>query len=67
MGDFVFVHLHNPSFGPRGKSRWLLIKRRDEHGNASWRIADPAMDHSVLTGRTMKEVQKAQLAKRAAR
>lgn len=66
-GGFVLVHSRTRSLGSRGKSPWLLIKRRDEYADPSWQIDDPALVHSVLTGRTMKEVQEGKLAQRAAR
>jgi hypothetical protein len=45
-------------FGPEGKeTRWLLIKRRDEYADSGWRIEDPALDRSVMTGRTLEEIE----------
>jgi bifunctional non-homologous end joining protein LigD len=40
------------------KESWLLIKHRDENADPSWDINDPELDRSVLTGRTLKEIQK---------
>jgi bifunctional non-homologous end joining protein LigD len=39
------------------KERWLLIKRRDEHADPSWNIENPRFNRSVLTGRSMKEIE----------
>ena len=38
-------------------SSWLLIKRRDEYADPSWDIESPKFDRSVLTGRTLKEIE----------
>jgi hypothetical protein len=38
------------------RERWLLIKHRDEHADASWDIERPELARSVLTGRTLQEV-----------
>jgi hypothetical protein len=37
--------------------RWLLIKQRDEYADPSWDIDSPELDRSVLTGRTLKEIE----------
>jgi bifunctional non-homologous end joining protein LigD len=39
------------------KERWLLIKHRDEYADPSWDIEDPRFDRSVLTGRSLKEIE----------
>jgi bifunctional non-homologous end joining protein LigD len=65
-GGFVLIHASPRRAGPQGKSQWLLIKRRDNYANPSWRIDDPALDRSALTGRTMKEIQEGQPAKKRA-
>jgi bifunctional non-homologous end joining protein LigD len=39
-----------------GIESWLLLKQRDEYANPSWSIKDVRFDHSVLTGRRMKEI-----------
>jgi bifunctional non-homologous end joining protein LigD len=39
------------------KERWLLIKQRDEYADPSWDIESPRFDHSVLTGRSLKEIE----------
>jgi bifunctional non-homologous end joining protein LigD len=63
-GGFVLVY-PGIRFGESGeKARWLLIKRRDEDANPAWEIEDPALDRSVTTGRTLKEIQLGEPAKR---
>ncbi len=39
------------------KERWLLIKQRDQYADSSWNIESPRFDRSVLTGRTLKEIE----------
>jgi bifunctional non-homologous end joining protein LigD len=56
-GGFVLVY-PGTRFGQSAKkARWLLIKRRDEMANPAWKIEDSALDRSVTTGRTLKEIQ----------
>jgi bifunctional non-homologous end joining protein LigD len=63
-GGFVLVY-PGTRFGESGeKARWLLIKRRDGDANPAWEIEDPALDRSVTTGRTLKEVQLGRPARR---
>jgi bifunctional non-homologous end joining protein LigD len=65
-GGFVLLYPRR-SFGEPGeKARWLLIKRRDEYADPSWKIDDPPLDRSVLTGRTLKEIEENRPAKRRA-
>ena len=55
-GGFILVY-PGTRFGESGKkARWLLIKRRDEMANPAWEIGAPALDRSVTTGRTLKEI-----------
>jgi hypothetical protein len=35
----------------------MLIKQRDEYADASWNIENPRFDYSVLTGRSLKEIE----------
>lgn len=56
QGGFVFVRPGGRFAERGGKKNWLLIKHRDEYADPSWRIDDPALDRSVLTGRTLKEI-----------
>jgi len=52
-GSFVLVKLRQPQ---KDKGRpWLLIKHKDAHVDPSWNIEDH--DGSVLTGRTLKEIE----------
>src|SRR5262245_32179322 len=39
------------------KESWLLIKQRDAHADPSWDIESPDLDRSVLTGRSLKEIE----------
>jgi bifunctional non-homologous end joining protein LigD len=41
------------------RKRWLLVKHRDEYADPSWDIESPELDRSVLTGRTLKEIEMA--------
>jgi hypothetical protein len=41
----------------------LLIKGRDEYADPSWDIDRPRFDYSVLTGRGLKEIKRANPAK----
>ncbi len=55
-GGFTLVQTGKRSGHSSQKERWLLIKHRDEHADPSWDIESPRFDHSVLTGRSMKEI-----------
>jgi bifunctional non-homologous end joining protein LigD len=39
------------------KERWLLVKHRDEYADPSWDIESTRLDRSVLTGRTLKQIE----------
>ncbi len=65
-GGFVLVYPGRRLAEPGEKTRWLLIKRRDEYADPSWQIEDPALDRSVLTGRTLKEIEEGRPAKKHA-
>jgi bifunctional non-homologous end joining protein LigD len=56
-GGFTLVRTGARSASPSGKERWLLIKHRDEYADPSWDIGSPRLDRSVLTGRSMKEIE----------
>ena len=56
-GGFVLVHMHRARTRPREKSRWLLINRKDEYAGRSWDPEDEAVSRSVLTRRTLEEIQ----------
>jgi bifunctional non-homologous end joining protein LigD len=47
----------------RKRTRWLLIKRREDYANPSWQMEDAALDRTVQTGRTMKEIKQGRTAK----
>jgi bifunctional non-homologous end joining protein LigD len=57
-GGFTLIRTGNPSSDP--KERWLLIKQRDEYAEPSWDIESPRFDRSVLTGRSLKEIETAE-------
>jgi bifunctional non-homologous end joining protein LigD len=63
-GGFVLVQPSGRFAEREGKKNWLLIKHRDEYADPSWRIDDPALDRSVLTGRTLKEIAENRPAKK---
>ena len=56
-GGFTLVRTGKRSAGPSERKRWLLIKHRDEYADPSWDIDSPELDRSVLTGRTLKEIE----------
>jgi bifunctional non-homologous end joining protein LigD len=56
-GGFALIRTGNLSTDPGQKERWLLIKQRDEHAEPSWGIESSELDRSVLTGRTLKEIE----------
>jgi bifunctional non-homologous end joining protein LigD len=58
-GGFTLVRTGSRSVSPKDKERWLLIKHRDAHADSAWDIEDPRYDRSVLTGRTMREIESA--------
>src|SRR6267378_41072 len=62
-GGFVLLCPGRPLAEPGSKTRWLLIKRRDDYADPSWRIEDPALDRSVKTRRTLKEIKQGRPAK----
>jgi bifunctional non-homologous end joining protein LigD len=56
-GGFTLIHTGTRSAGRGERNQWLLIKQRDEYVDTSWNIENPKFDRSVLTGRTLKEIQ----------
>jgi bifunctional non-homologous end joining protein LigD len=56
-GGFTLVRTGKRSAIPSQAKRWLLIKHRDEHVDASWDIESSRLDRSVLTGRTLTEIE----------
>jgi len=65
-GAFVLLHPGKRGVAAGQKERWLLIKRRDQYADPSWRIEDPALDRSVVTGRTLKAIEERRPAKKHA-
>ena len=55
-GAFVLVHMGHLRGKPGEKSRWLLIKRKDQWADTKWKSEAPAMVRSVLSGRTLEEI-----------
>ncbi len=53
-GSFVLVKLRQPEKKGEGKP-WLLIKHKDAYVDPGWNIDEH--DGSVLTGRTLKEIE----------
>jgi bifunctional non-homologous end joining protein LigD len=59
QGGFTLIRTR-PRSPDRGEGeRWLVIKHRDEHADPSWDVESPELDYSVLTGRTLKEIEEA--------
>jgi bifunctional non-homologous end joining protein LigD len=56
-GGFTLVRSGKRSADSSNKEHWLLIKHRDEHADPSWDIESPRFDRSVLTGRSLKEIE----------
>jgi len=56
-GGFTLVRTGKRSARPGQKERWLLIKHRDEHADPSWNVESPRFARSVLTGRSLKEIE----------
>jgi bifunctional non-homologous end joining protein LigD len=55
-GGFTVIRT-SPSTDANASKRWLLIKHRDEYADPSWDIESPELDRSVITGRTLKEIE----------
>jgi bifunctional non-homologous end joining protein LigD len=58
-GGFTLVRSGKRSADRAGKEQWLLIKHRDECADPAWDAEDRRFDRSVLTGRSMKEIERA--------
>jgi bifunctional non-homologous end joining protein LigD len=54
-GSFALIHTGRRSEDPRQRKNWLLIKHADEHADPGWDIE--RHDGSVLTGRTLREIE----------
>jgi bifunctional non-homologous end joining protein LigD len=66
-GGFTLIQTGRRSTGLSDRKRWLLVKHRDEHADPSWDIESPEFDRSILTGRTMKEIEEGRPAKKRRR
>lgn len=56
-GGFSLVRPAMRSAAPGAMERWLLIKHHDQYADPAWDVEDPALDRSVLTGRSMHEIE----------
>ena len=56
-GGFTLVRTGKRSAASSDKELWLLIKHRDEYADPSWDIENPQLNRSVLTGRSIKEIE----------
>ena len=56
-GGFTLVRPGTDSIDRGKQERWLLIKQRDEHADPSWNVESPRLARSVLTGRSLKEIE----------
>jgi bifunctional non-homologous end joining protein LigD len=63
-GGFVLVQTAKRSADRSEKARWILIKQRDEYADPAWNIENPALDYSVLSGATMKEIKEEHMAQK---
>lgn len=63
-GGFALVRVGKLSPHRAQKERWLMIKHRDEYADPSWNIERAELDRSVLTRRTLTEIQEERSAKR---
>jgi bifunctional non-homologous end joining protein LigD len=56
-GGFTLVRTGKSSIDANGRERWLLIKQRDEYADPSWDIENPRFDRSILTGRSLTQIE----------
>jgi bifunctional non-homologous end joining protein LigD len=63
-GGFTLVCVGKPSL-ESDRQRWLLVKHRDEYADPSWDIESPRFDRSVLSGRSLKQIEGGGLKKNA--
>jgi bifunctional non-homologous end joining protein LigD len=56
-GGFTLIEAGERLAYASKSERWLLIKQRDKYADSSWNIESPRFDRSVLTGRTLKEIE----------
>lgn len=60
-GGFVLIQTARRLTDRAEQTRWLLIKQRDQDADPGWNAESHALDHSVLSGATMKEIQQEHL------
>lgn len=58
-GGFTLIRTGGASTEPREGPRWLLVKHRDQYALPFWDIESRELGRSVLTGRTLKEIEEA--------
>jgi bifunctional non-homologous end joining protein LigD len=63
-GGFTLVQIERRSANSGQRDYWLLIKTRDEHADPSWDIESSRFDYSVVTGRSLKEIEEGKPIKR---
>src|ERR1700686_5553301 len=56
-GGFTLVRTGKRSVGLSQKERWMLIKHRHEHADPSWDIVSAGFERSVLTGRSLMDIE----------
>jgi len=57
-GSFVLILTGLGAGRPGEKSRWLLMKRKDQWADARWNADAPAVARSAISGRTLEEIQR---------
>jgi bifunctional non-homologous end joining protein LigD len=60
-GGFTLVRPGTDPIDREQQERWLLIKQRDEHADPSWNVESSRLARSVLTGRSLKEIEQIRL------
>jgi bifunctional non-homologous end joining protein LigD len=65
-GAFVLIHTGRRAARPREMRQWLLIKRRDACAESPWDPESPSKSRSVLSGRTLAEIERGKTRKRRA-
>jgi len=54
-GSFALIHTGKRAQDPKDRKNWLLIKHADSYADGNWDIEK--LDWSVLSGRTIKEIE----------
>jgi bifunctional non-homologous end joining protein LigD len=65
-GAFVLIHTGRRAAKPSEKRRWLLIKQRDLYAKSPWDPDSTLRSRSVLSGRTLAEIEQGKIPKRRA-